>query len=245
MTSASEMIDVPADGLCFYHCLGYALQQRSSNSIRAEICEILVQMGFEEEAIRLQKEGSDGYPDELAFVAASRLLSGRLEVRSLEGQVLSYGDGPCRLRIVQTMIYDGAGHGSPHFQILSDHAERQLDNAYAAMGEKKSDRIFYRVVCERNLPYSRNECRAYFKRRQAQSASGVVSHAEVPRDRELSSLRSFVQDRVGGEHEIWPAVQAAAMPFTRVEVRRVLREVRPEKTDYTALAAVHANMQPQ
>ena len=70
MASASEMIDVPADGLCFYHCLGHALQHRSSNSIRAEICDTLAQMGLEEEAIRLRKEGSDGYPDELAFVAA-------------------------------------------------------------------------------------------------------------------------------------------------------------------------------
>ena len=124
MASSSHTIDVPADGLCFYHCVGHVLRgcsfefdRSSAVALRAEICRVLVDMGFEQEAGRLMLEGSDGYPDELAFVAASRILSGRVEVLTLGGDLLSYGSGALRLRIVQTLVYDGAGHGSPHFQV--------------------------------------------------------------------------------------------------------------------------------
>ena len=74
-------------------------------------------LGFEEEAARLTLPGSDGYLDELAFVAASHLLPGRLEVLPIENRLLSYGEGLCHLQIQQTMTIVGAGRGSPHFQI--------------------------------------------------------------------------------------------------------------------------------
>ena len=126
MASSSQSIDVPADGLCFYHCVGYALRGGRASfevsyaeTLRAQVCRILTDMGFEQEAVRLKLEGSDGYPDELAFAAAARLLPGRLEVLSQEGILRSYGDGTLRLRVVQVLVYDGAGHGSPHFRVLA------------------------------------------------------------------------------------------------------------------------------
>ena len=154
MASSSQTIDVPADGLCFYHCVGHILRDRSfvfgradAVALRTEICRILVDMGFGEEADRLLLEGSDGYPGELAFVAAARILAGVMEVVTLDGKLLSYGSGAVRLRIVQTLVYDGAGHGSPHFQISAmdyaahsgamttgDAIRSALDAAYDQLG---------------------------------------------------------------------------------------------------------------
>ena len=154
MAASSQSIDVPADGLCFYHCVGHALgdgisdfNKEKATALRARICRILSDMNFQQEAGRLMLEGSDGYPDELAFVAAARLLCGRLEMLSLEGVLRSYGSGAFRLRIAQTIVYDGAGHGSPHFQIAAmdyatanateapiDAIESELDAAYERLG---------------------------------------------------------------------------------------------------------------
>ena len=68
------------------------MADRSSASIREDLCKVLFEMGFAEESERLRLQGPEGYPDELAFMAASRLLSGRLEVLTLEGKLLSYGE---------------------------------------------------------------------------------------------------------------------------------------------------------
>ena len=68
-----NMIDVPSDGLCFYHCLGALLlrntesfRSEDARSIRTAICEKLVEPGWDEEPERLLLQGQDGYPDELA-----------------------------------------------------------------------------------------------------------------------------------------------------------------------------------
>ena len=49
MASSSQSIHVSADGLCFYHCMGYALRGGVSDfyvpdaaSVRAEVCRVLV-----------------------------------------------------------------------------------------------------------------------------------------------------------------------------------------------------------
>ena len=124
MSSSSKNIDVPADGLCFYHCVGAFLRSDTRTfrvddalAIRSEVIRAVHGMGFPEEAVRLGTEGSGGYPDELAFAAAAKIIGGCLEVLRIGGSVLSYGEGPCRLRIHQTMTRDGAGHEGPHFQI--------------------------------------------------------------------------------------------------------------------------------
>lgn len=142
MASSSQSIDVPADGLCFYHCVGYALRGGRASfevsyaeTLRAQVCRILTDMGFEQEAVRLKLEGSEGYPDELAFAAAARLLQGRLEVLSQEGILRSYGDGTLRLRVVQVLVYDGAGHGSPHFRVLA------MDYAATVAGDPSMDAV--------------------------------------------------------------------------------------------------------
>ena len=154
MASSSKLTDVPADGLCFYHCVGYALRggvsdfsTTNATALRVDLCRVLMDMGFAEEARRMMLEGSDGYPEELAFLAATRILHGRMEVLSLEGELRSYGSGILRLRIAQTLVYDGAGHGSLHFQVAetdqstyagSDESmnatESALDAAYDRLG---------------------------------------------------------------------------------------------------------------
>ena len=109
MSSSSAIIDVPADGLCFYHCLGGYLRAdteyflpANAIAIRKEICRAVRDMGFEEEATRLTTEGSAGYPDELAFAAAATLLGGRFEVLSIGGRLLAYGDGHFRFIVCCT-----------------------------------------------------------------------------------------------------------------------------------------------
>ena len=124
MSSSSKNIDVPADGLCFYHCIGAFLRSDTRTfrvddalAIRSEVSRVVHGMGFAEEAVRLGTEGPEGYPDELSFAAAAKVIGGCLEVLPIGGSVLSYGEGPCRLRIHQTMTRDGAGHESLHFMI--------------------------------------------------------------------------------------------------------------------------------
>ena len=53
-------------------------------------------MGFAEESLRLGTEGPEGYPDELAFAAAAKVIGGCLDVLPIGGSVLSYGEGPCQ-----------------------------------------------------------------------------------------------------------------------------------------------------
>ena len=84
------MIDVPADGLCFYHCLGALLRRetesfptREAQRIRVDIGRKLLEMGWEDEAERMQLRGTAGYPDELAFVAAAQLIPGNCEYSRL------------------------------------------------------------------------------------------------------------------------------------------------------------------
>ena len=160
MASSSQWIDVPTHGLCFYHCVGHALRGGVSDfnvadarALRVEVCRALVDMNFEQETGRLMLGGSAGYPDELAFLAVTRILRGRLEVVSQEGVSHSYGSGTFRLRIVQTVVYDGVGHGSPHLQIAAmdhtttggtdtsmDSTESALNAAYDRLGVGLSHR---------------------------------------------------------------------------------------------------------
>ena len=128
-------IDVPSDGLCFYHCVGGLLREGTqtflgddAKAIRSEVCRIVHEMGFEQEAMRLLTEGSDGYPDELASLAAAKLIGGRLEVRSIDVRVLGYGAGPCLLRIQQTTTADGAGHESLHLTHYLQQAWRPTNS---------------------------------------------------------------------------------------------------------------------
>ena len=44
-------------------------------SVRADICRILGDMGFHQEAARLTEAGSAGYPEELACVAGATLIA--------------------------------------------------------------------------------------------------------------------------------------------------------------------------
>ena len=95
MASSSQVIDVPADDLCFYHCLSACIRGSTTNfsredamSVRADICRILGDMGFPQEAAHLTEAGFAGYPEEYAFVAGATLIAGRLEVLTME-QVFS------------------------------------------------------------------------------------------------------------------------------------------------------------
>ena len=106
-------------------------------SVRSDIRRILDGMGFHEEAARLTEAGSAGYPEEPAFVAGAALIAGRLEVVTMEQVVLAYGQGPCKLRIRNTISYDGAGHGSPHFEIV--YMQEVAGGATEAQGSATSE----------------------------------------------------------------------------------------------------------
>ena len=125
MASSSQAIAVPSDDLCCYHCLAAYIRgstadfsRESAMSVKTDICRLLCNMGFQEEAARIQAPASAGCPEEPAFLAGAMLIAGKMEVVTMEHVVLPYGDGPCKLRIRNVISYDGAGHGSPHFEIL-------------------------------------------------------------------------------------------------------------------------------
>jgi len=184
----------------------------------------LVELGWEQESERLLLQGEAGYPDELVFMAASLLMPGKLEVLSLDKQLLSYGEGPCHLQIEQTMSYDGEGHGSLHFQIgyldLPDvlkasagplesqeaasppsYAEGSSGSGSAAAEEAsiRDDAGDAQLACK---PESRQEQRSIL-------GSAVRAHT-------LSDVYGSMEGKVSGA-SLWRVVQEKKLPFSRRE----------------------------
>ena len=201
MASSSHLVNVPADDLCFYHCVGAAARGTTGDfprseaiSRRSDICRIVGQMGFQEEASRLMQPGSSGYPDELAFAAAAQYLAGTLEVVTMSQEVRVYGEGLCKLRIHHTMTYDGAGHGSPHFEIAYVHAPQQSAESVAASvtipGEVR--RVRKRLLCKTTV----------------HGDQGPSDMAQLSRVYEEMSGRQSVES-------LWSAVQSRGLSYSR------------------------------
>ena len=97
----------------------------------------------------------------------------------MEQRVLPYGEGPCKLRIRHMITYDGAGHGSPHFEIVyvqskepageateaQDSATSELGSIYEELPGRKTAVALFEAVQKRGLSHSRAACRLFVGQR--------------------------------------------------------------------------------
>jgi hypothetical protein len=147
-------IKMPTDGYCFYHCFNYASSNGASPLTRSFAMRLRNLVVFRmrkaaaaggdcrlsEEADRLLDEGEAGYPDEDSFpyIAAEVGYSFALVQDGLAAPLV-YGSehGAVRLTIRRHDVTDGAGHSSPHFDIISyDKADTP---AYEELGGDRLD----------------------------------------------------------------------------------------------------------
>ena len=91
-----------------------------------------------DQAERLMKSGAEGYPDEpdFKYFAAVAGFSFSI-VQAPIHEPLVYGSGPVCLKLRRHEVADGAGHLSPHFDIISYEAPAILE--YESLGVAKLD----------------------------------------------------------------------------------------------------------
>ena len=90
------------------------------------------------QADRLMKPGADGYPDEedfYYFAAVAGFSFAIVQEPLLEPLVYGSQFGPVRLTLRRHEVADGAGHLSPHYDIISYEAPTILE--YESLGVAK------------------------------------------------------------------------------------------------------------
>ena len=130
---------MPADGLCFYHCLAAAAdlpryvagteKQRVmwARRLRDKTIALLTQHGLSSQARRLGLSGPDGYPDEPDFYWISKAINLGFELWQ-DGlpAPLPYGDLPITAVVYYRKVADGAGHLSDHYDLKQVYYDRDL-----------------------------------------------------------------------------------------------------------------------
>ena len=135
---------MPPDGLCVFHAVKYAQHpelyakvdmadngmligqgSRALNEaaarLRANLIDTLMSEGQHEQASRLSRPGSDGYPQEEDFATLARIASLPFEIiieSAPAMQALKYGDGDPRARFILRDILDTDGHRSSHWDVV-------------------------------------------------------------------------------------------------------------------------------
>ena len=122
-------LSMPADDYCLYHCINYALSNGAAEltttaamRFRAKVAARLRDDGLSEQATRLLQSGSAGYPDEPDFAAIAAVAGFSFAiVQDTIPEPLVYGSelGRVRMTLRRHFVADGAGHRSPHYDIVS------------------------------------------------------------------------------------------------------------------------------
>ena len=80
--------------------------------------------GLTSQARRLERSGYDGYPDEEDFLYLARASGVAFEICQDDVAYLPhYGSGPVSACLLRRYVYDGAGHGCPHYDLKQIYAE--------------------------------------------------------------------------------------------------------------------------
>jgi len=134
---------MPPDGMCLYHAVRYVqdpqkyenvattdngmlvgagsdMLYQAAAKLRQELIDAVTSDGRIEQATRLMKSGSDGYPEEDDFATLARVADIAFEIvieSAPNMQPLKYGNGNPRARFILRDISDGAGHRSSHWDV--------------------------------------------------------------------------------------------------------------------------------
>ena len=140
-------IKMPADDYCLYHCFNYAgsngtspLTEDFATRLQKRIAARIRRDGLSAQGERLLMPGADGYPDEedFPYFAAEAGFSFAI-VQDTMPAPLVYGSehGPVCLTVRLHNVADGAGHLSPHYDVVSYEAPTIL--TFEDLGAKKLD----------------------------------------------------------------------------------------------------------
>ena len=139
---------MPPDGLCLYHAVKYACNPdeyhkvdatengmligagseklfQAAADLRQELIDAAMARGRIEQATRLMKSGSEGYPEEEDFPLLACISSLPFEIvieAAPAMEPMKYGDGEPRARFILRDILDGAGHRSSHWDVDAVYA---------------------------------------------------------------------------------------------------------------------------
>ena len=130
---------MPADGLCFYHCLAAAAdlpryiagtekpRAMWAGRLRDKTIALLNQHGLSSRARRLGLSGPDGYPDEPDFYWISKAIDMGFELWQ-DGMPapLPYGGLSITAAVYYRKVADGAGHLSDPYDLRQVDCDRDL-----------------------------------------------------------------------------------------------------------------------
>ena len=120
-------IKMPADDYCLYHCFNYAksggtspLTEDYARRLQRKIYQLMKRHGKHEDADRIMQAGEYGYPDESDFIYFAEEAGFAFAVVSdIPTRVYGSQFGPVCLTVRRHYVKDGAGHPSPHFDVIS------------------------------------------------------------------------------------------------------------------------------
>ena len=119
---------------------------------------------------------------------------------------------------------------------------RELERALGELDEEvvdysALDTITHDIQPEDDLYESQKRRGLSYTRRQ------VAAYERIQENRDLSELRAFVRDQIGGRNELWPLIKDSSMPYSKRQLERVLRELSDEVVDYAALDTIARDIQ--
>lgn len=163
------LVEVPADGLCLYHCAnacadlrqwqtthsptgGWAMDpdkiaddSKKALEVRDKIVERASAGGDVETAARLMLDGGGGYPGESEMKFMAEYLNGTVALHAADHTTL-HGHGPLVAQIRFLMKADGAGHLSPHFAVHQSWMPLGGAHPASPVGEREAQDVIMEGV---------------------------------------------------------------------------------------------------
>ena len=162
-------VAVPADGRCLYYCTMAARNAREwlrthdangvarsrdrqqsdeqeAERVRRKFIEHLRAKGDVERAERLSKSGSEGYPDQYDVEHLAEFMGGQIILQEATTHVL-FGEAPLICHIAVCFVRDGAGHASPHYELIQSWMPLESNTGgQSVAGAEEEDRKMRDII---------------------------------------------------------------------------------------------------